>query len=79
TPSVSPEFKIIGGPVSSNSIYATTPGEHIPGIDLASRASAPPDRRLGLPPDRRRTRMRHRMINKTSKINATPFEAYQPH
>ncbi|WP_248111932.1 hypothetical protein, partial [Ralstonia pseudosolanacearum] len=25
TPSVSPEFKIIGGPVSSNSIYATTP------------------------------------------------------
>lgn len=25
TPFVSPEFKIIGGPVSSNSIYATTP------------------------------------------------------
>ncbi|WP_248112189.1 hypothetical protein, partial [Ralstonia pseudosolanacearum] len=29
TPSVSPEFKIIGGPVSSNSIYATTPTPRI--------------------------------------------------
>ncbi|MDO3559551.1 hypothetical protein Q3P05_23440, partial [Ralstonia pseudosolanacearum] len=29
TPSVSPEFKIIGGPVSSNSIYATTPIRHV--------------------------------------------------
>ncbi|MGA3967966.1 hypothetical protein ACI2T2_18650, partial [Ralstonia nicotianae] len=37
-----------------------------------------PDERLGLPPDRRRTRMRHRMINKTSKISTTPFEAHQP-
>ncbi|MGD7201675.1 hypothetical protein ACQCQP_26470, partial [Ralstonia pseudosolanacearum] len=36
TPSVSPEFKIIGGPVSSNSIYATTPIETLPRIANAT-------------------------------------------
>ncbi|MGD7519446.1 hypothetical protein, partial [Ralstonia pseudosolanacearum] len=39
TPSVSPEFKIIGGPVSSNSIYATTPVRYVTFIATPFRFS----------------------------------------
>ncbi|MDO3559819.1 site-specific integrase, partial [Ralstonia pseudosolanacearum] len=44
TPSVSPEFKIIGGPVSSNSIYATTPIWTVP----ADRMKAGKEHRVPL-------------------------------